>query len=167
VPLDIERYVESVRSQRTCFICEIAAERDPRSHSLVYEDDDHIAFLNRFPTLFGYTLVAPREHVTDVTASFSMDAYVALQRVVWRVCEAVRLETGAERMYLLSLGSHQGNAHVHWHVAPLPPDTSYEMQQFEALRAENGVLQVPDEDQIAFASRVRERLQTDGNSRGP
>ena len=61
-------------------------------------------------------------------------------------------------MYLLSLGSHQGNAHVHWHVAPLPPDTPYERQQFAALMAENGVLQVPDEDQIAFANRVKARL---------
>ena len=124
----------------------------------MYEDEDHIAFLNRYPTLFGYTLVAPKEHLTDVTASFSTEAYLSLQRVVWRVSEAVRLETGAERMYLLSLGSHQGNAHVHWHVAPLPPDTPYEEQQFHALMTENGVLQVPDDVQRAFAARVRARL---------
>jgi diadenosine tetraphosphate (Ap4A) HIT family hydrolase len=124
----------------------------------VYEDDRHIAFLNKHPTLFGYTLVAPKEHVVGVTESFSEGAFLELQRFLYRVCEVVRLETGAERMYLLSLGSHQGHAHVHWHIAPLPPDTPYEMQQYEALRAENGVLQVPDADQIAFAERVRARL---------
>ncbi len=98
----------------------------------MHADDAHIAFLNRHPTLFGYTLVAPKDHLTDVTASFDIVRYIALQRFVFGVCEAVRLETGAERMYLLSLGSHQGHAHVHWHVAPLPPDTPYEMQQFAA-----------------------------------
>ncbi len=159
IALDLEAYVASVRAQRSCFICEIAAGRDPRSHHLVYEDDRHIAFLSRFPTLFGSTLVAPKEHLTDVTASFPLHDYLEMQRVVWRVCEAVRLEAAAERMYLLSLGSHQGNAHVHWHVAPLPPDTPYELQQFEALRAENGVLRVPEDDQIAFAERVRVRLR--------
>jgi diadenosine tetraphosphate (Ap4A) HIT family hydrolase len=154
--------VESVRSQRSCFLCEIAAGRhDPRFNQPVYEDDHHFAFLNKYPTVFGYTLVAPKEHLVDVTGSFTPDAYIAMQRFLYRVCEAVRLETGAERMYLLSLGSHQGNAHVHWHVAPLPPGTPYEMQQFEALRAENGVLQVPDEDQVAFAGRVRQRLSAD------
>jgi diadenosine tetraphosphate (Ap4A) HIT family hydrolase len=149
--------VESVRSQRTCFICEIVAGRG--TNIVVHTDDAHIAFLNRYPTLFGYTLVAPKDHLVDVTGSFDIDRYLALQRFLFSVSEAVRIETGAERMYLLSLGSHQGNAHVHWHVAPLPPNTPYEMQQFEALRAENGVLQVPDDDQNAFARRVRERLQ--------
>ncbi len=149
--------MESVRSQRTCFICEIVAGRG--TNIVVHTDDAHIAFLNRYPTLFGYTLVAPKDHLVDVTGSFDIDRYLALQRFLFSVSEAVRIETRAERMYLLSLGSHQGNAHVHWHVAPLPPNTPYEMQQFEALRAENGVLQVPDDDQNAFARRVRERLQ--------
>jgi hypothetical protein len=33
---------------------------------------------------------------------------------------------GAERMYLYTFGSNQGNSHVHWHVVPLPPGVSYE-----------------------------------------
>ncbi len=38
-----------------------------------------------------------------------------------------------ERLYGLSLGSHGGNAHVHWHVAPLPPGVPYREQQYAAL----------------------------------
>jgi hypothetical protein len=53
----------------------------------------------------------------------------------------------------------QGNAHVHWHVAPLPPGVPYEQQQFEALRAENGVLDIPEHERAAFAARVRARLE--------
>jgi len=30
-----------------------------------------------------------------------------------------------ERVYRLSLGSKQGNAHLHWHVAPIPPGVPY------------------------------------------
>jgi diadenosine tetraphosphate (Ap4A) HIT family hydrolase len=48
----------------------------------------------------------------------------------------VREEVGAERMHVLSIGSNQSNAHVHWHVVPLPPGTPYEGQQFSAVRLE-------------------------------
>jgi histidine triad (HIT) family protein/ATP adenylyltransferase len=40
----------------------------------------------------------------------------------------------------------QGNSHVHWHVAPLPPGVPYSEQQYHALMAENGIIsQTPDE----------------------
>jgi len=61
-------------------------------------------------------------------------------------------------VYLLSLGSHQGNTHVHWHVAPLPPGVPYEQQQFHAVMAENGTLEVTREEQAALAARVRSAL---------
>ncbi len=41
-----------------------------------------------------------------------------------------------ERMYCLSLGGQQGNAHLHWHLAPLPPGAPYDRQQYYALMAE-------------------------------
>jgi diadenosine tetraphosphate (Ap4A) HIT family hydrolase len=155
VTLDVDSYVERVR-RRPCFVCGIVQGRS--DHHVVYETERYIAFLNRFPTVYGYTLFAPKEHVTGVTRDLTEDAYADLQRHVHRVAEAVREETTAERIYLLSLGSDQGNAHVHWHIAPLPLGTPYEQQQFEALRAENGILDIPDEVQVAFAARVRERV---------
>ncbi len=55
-----------------------------------------------------------------------------------RTAVAGALPTG--RMYSLSLGSQQGNSHVHWHVAPLPPGVPYEQQQFYALMSEHRIL---------------------------
>jgi hypothetical protein len=34
-------------------------------HQVIYEDGETIAFLNRYPTLLGYCLVAPRRHAED------------------------------------------------------------------------------------------------------
>ena len=48
-----------------------------------------------------------------------------------------------ERLYLLALGSRQGNAHVHWHVAPLPPGVPYEKQQYAALMHDTERSKVP------------------------
>jgi hypothetical protein len=56
---------------------------------------------------------------------------------------------------MLSLGSRQGNAHVHWHIAPLPPGVPYEEQQYNALRAEHaGYLDIPEDEQAEIAARI-------------
>lgn len=137
-----------------CFVCETLAGRNP--HHIVYEDDVAIAFLNRFPVLVGYALVAPKEHREHVTGDFTEDEYADLQRVVHRVGEAVRAVTACERLYVLSLGSQQGNAHVHWHVVPLPPGVPYDEQQLAALDWDRtGILDVSDDEQAQLAARIR------------
>jgi diadenosine tetraphosphate (Ap4A) HIT family hydrolase len=95
-----------------------------------------------------------------VAGDFALEEYLGLQRVVHRVAEAVREEVGAERVYILSLGSNQGNAHVHWHVVPLPPGTPYEEQQFAAVRLETaGALKIPDSEKADLAARIGRRME--------
>jgi diadenosine tetraphosphate (Ap4A) HIT family hydrolase len=160
IPLDIDAYVREVRAASagdTCFICSIVSgARD--DHLVVYRDDECIAFLAKWPTLLGYTLVAPLEHRTDVIDAFTADEYVELQRRVYRVGRAVSAAVPTERLYVLSLGSHQGNSHVHWHVAPLPPGVPYLEQQHVALMHENGYLDIPDADLASLAGRIRALL---------
>jgi diadenosine tetraphosphate (Ap4A) HIT family hydrolase len=144
----------AARSRERCFICAIASGDDTQHH-LLYEDAEALAFLNRFPTLEGYAIVAPREHREQVTGDFSVEEYLALQRVVHGVVEGVRAALAPERVYVLSLGSQAANSHVHWHVAPLPPGVPFEEQQLEALSWERGVLDVSDEDMAALAERIR------------
>jgi ATP adenylyltransferase len=127
-------------------------------HHVVYEDERAIAFLNAFPTLLGSAIVAPREHREEVTADFELDEYLALQRIVYRVAEAVRRALPTERIYILSLGSREANRHVHWHVAPLPPGRPFEEQQLAALSWDAGLLDVGEAEQAALAARLRASL---------
>ena len=155
---DLDAYVRRVRTG-PCFVCAILA-RDPAfpDHHIIYEDA--IVFLAMNPTQYGYTLVAPKVHKEQVAGDFTVEEYLGLQRVVHRAAEAVREEVGAERMYILSLGSNQGNAHVHWHVVPLPPGTPYEEQQFSAVRLETaGALRIPDEEKADLAARSGQRME--------
>jgi ATP adenylyltransferase len=157
---DLDSYVRRVRTG-PCFVCAILAW-DPAfpDHHIIYEDEGAIVFLAINPTQYGYTLVAPKVHKEQVAGDFTVDEYLGLQRVVHRVAEAVREEVGAERMYILSLGSNQGNAHVHWHVVPLPPGTPYEEQQFSAVRLETaGALRIPDEEKADLAARIGQRME--------
>jgi diadenosine tetraphosphate (Ap4A) HIT family hydrolase len=156
--VDVEAYVRRSR-QGPCFICELVAGNPEYRHHVVYQDDTAIAFLNKYPTLLGYTLVAPTEHREQVTGDFTLQEYLGLQRVVYRVAEALRRVVPSERVYILSLGSQQGNRHVHWHIAPLPPGVPYRQQQLDALRMEDGVLQLSDELMAALAQRIGQALR--------
>lgn len=138
-----------------CFICEVIDGTHRHEHPIVYRDDTAIAFMNRFPTLLGYVLVAPIEHRENVVGDFDVTAYLRLQSVVYRVGRAIEAVLPTERLYVLSLGSKQGNAHLHWHLAPLPPGVPYEKQQYYALMMEpEGYLDVPAEEQRALAKRI-------------
>jgi len=73
------------------------------------------------------------------------------------LCRAVP----TERLYVLSLGSQEGNRHIHWHLAPLPPGVPFEEQQLVALDSDLGL--VLDEVELKeLAARIRERLAQTG-----
>ncbi len=145
-PFDLEAYQRLVHER--CFVCEVVAGNPAYPHDLVFEDDRSIAFLDRFPAHLGHTLVAPKAHLEQVTGDFSSEEYLRLQQVVFDVAQAVRRATSPERVYVCSLGSQQANAHVHWHVVPLPPGVPIERQQEHVfLRAEGYV----DLDAVASA----------------
>jgi len=110
----------------------------------------------------GYTLVCPRQHVERVIGDLSEDAYLRLQRWVYRVGQAVQQVVPTERLYVLSLGSQQGNRHVHWHLAPLPPDVPLQEQQLAALSFTRGLLPVPPAQMAELAEQIRACLVVPG-----
>lgn len=153
---DLDIYIKQIQNS-PCFICELIASRLNGNH-IIYQNDEFIAFLNKYPVLYGYALVAPIAHKEQVTGDFTLDEYLALQRAVYQVAEAVRCTVDAERVYILSLGSQQGNRHVHWHIAPLPPGVPFKQQQLEALRVENGIIEIPDDEMAKLAKRICQNI---------
>ncbi|MEO3870467.1 HIT family protein [Nonomuraea sp. B12E4] len=158
VPFDVQAYEARVKSL-PCFICAVVARHpDYTLERIVYEDDRHLAFLARYPTLPGYLLVSPKQHIEHVVRDLDEDAYLDLMRVVRKVALAVESVVPSERTYMLSLGSQQGNSHLHWHIAPLPPGTPYDRQQYHALMSENGLIPWTQEQADDLAARVRRAL---------
>jgi diadenosine tetraphosphate (Ap4A) HIT family hydrolase len=106
-------------------------------------------------------LVAPKEHRVHVVGDFDADEYAQLQRLIHRVGLAVMRAVPTERLYLGSLGSNEGNSHVHWHVAPLPPGVPYEEQQREALDwSRRGILDLSEAERASLAAQIRLELET-------
>jgi diadenosine tetraphosphate (Ap4A) HIT family hydrolase len=157
--MDHEAYEARARTG-PCFICAFLAGSPDYPHETIYEDDSTVAFLDRWPTLAGKVLVAPRAHIEHVVRDLDEGAYTRLMLVVRRVALAVESVIRPERTYLLSLGSQQGNAHLHWHIAGLPPGVPYRQQQFHALMSENGVRRMLPDETAAMAARLRQALQT-------
>jgi diadenosine tetraphosphate (Ap4A) HIT family hydrolase len=166
VAFDLDRYEERVRS-KPCFICAIVAGDATVPAAVIWRDDRYVAFLAELPhgdrrgiVLRGHVLLAPVEHREQVIGDFGLDEYLELQTFVFRLGQAVTAVVPTERLYVLSLGSNDGNAHVHWHLAPLPPGTPYRSQQYAALMPETaGLLELDPAELRALARDIRAALQ--------
>jgi diadenosine tetraphosphate (Ap4A) HIT family hydrolase len=150
-----------VRRVRTgpCFICGIVRGSPSQPELILHRDRIAVTFLARPGVVPGHTLVAPVRHAEAVVGDFSVSDYLDLQRRVHEVGSAVAAVVPTERLYVLSLGSQQGNAHVHWHVVPLPPGVPYADQQlglFDLARL--GVPDLTPGEQEALAVSLRGRL---------
>jgi HIT domain len=67
-PFDVGAY-EKRSKEGPCFICELVAGSNP--HHVIYEDQTAVVFLNKYPVLYGHTLVAPRDHCEQATGHTS------------------------------------------------------------------------------------------------
>lgn len=154
--LDMDAY--NKRSQTgPCFICEIVAKNPQYSTHIGFEDDKLIAFLDKYPRMYGWILVAPKEHREQAISDFVMEGFIYIQTMIYRIAKAVQEELGAERIYILSLGSNQGNSHAHWHIVPLPPGVPYQEQQIGIFKI--GILKILEEEQYSFAALIRGKIE--------
>ena len=102
----------------TCIFCDILD--GTRNGYLVYEDKDHIAFLDKYPIDDGHTLVIPRKHHEKITDMDSNDVGKIFS-LIPKIAKAVLAGAGADAF---SLAQNNGKAakqiipHVHIHIIP-------------------------------------------------
>jgi histidine triad (HIT) family protein len=101
-----------------CVFCAIAAHKAPAT--IVYEDSDTIAFLDRYPMREGHTLVIPKRHARDAFEVPPDDA-AATARTAIRVASAIRRALGCDGVNIFqSSGRAAGQSVFHYHVHVLP-----------------------------------------------
>ena len=102
----------------TCIFCDILAGK--RIGHIVYEDEHHIAFLDKYPIDDGHTLVIPKKHYERIT-DMAYEDVGKLFSLVPKIAKAVLLGSGADAF---SLAQNNGKAakqiipHVHVHIIP-------------------------------------------------
>ena len=101
-----------------CIFCDILEGK--REGHIVYEDEKHIAFLDKYPIDDGHTLVIPKKHYERITDMDSNDVG-ELFSLIPKIAKAVLLGAGADAF---SLAQNNGKAakqiipHVHVHIIP-------------------------------------------------
>ncbi|MHA7733850.1 HIT family protein [Nitrosopumilus sp. S6] len=102
----------------TCIFCDILDGK--REGHILYEDDSHVSFMDRYPIDVGHSLVIPREHherITDMTP----ENVGKLFSLVPKIAKAILTGANADAF---SIAQNNGRAakqiipHVHIHIIP-------------------------------------------------
>ena len=104
-----------------CVFCQITRKEAPAS--IVYEDEQVVAFLSNRPVNVGHTLVAPKKHYENIYEIPEEEA-AYLFRIVKKIARAVKDATGIEGIRIVqNNGKDAGQVifHLHVHVIPMNP----------------------------------------------
>ncbi|MDJ1121260.1 histidine triad nucleotide-binding protein [Olsenella sp. YH-ols2217] len=98
-----------------CVFCGIANHEIPST--VVYEDDQVIAFRDLEPVAKTHVLVVPKEHYANLIDDVPADTLAAMANAVKRVAEADGIEGSGFRV-IANTGDDAGQTvhHLHWHV---------------------------------------------------
>ena len=136
-----------------CIFCDIIAGREPAS--IVYEDDDVIAFLDIFPINPGHTLVVPKQHaarLADLDAKAAGNMMVAAQRVAQALYRSRVFCLGVNLTLADGEAAGQEIPHVHLHVFP-----RFKGDGFRCMRA-GGIRHAPREALEEVAAMIRDAM---------
>ncbi|HXV51581.1 MAG TPA: HIT family protein [Nitrosopumilaceae archaeon] len=101
-----------------CLFCDIL-EGKKQGH-FIYEDEDYVALLDKYPIDVGHSLVMPRKHYEKIV-DMSEDMVGELFSKIPKIAKAVLKATDADAF---SIGQNNGRAakqiipHVHVHIIP-------------------------------------------------
>ena len=101
-----------------CIFCKIANHVIPSS--VVYEDDDVIAFLDISQTTMGHTLVVPKKHFTNI---FDIDEEnaVEIMKAIRVVSNKLKEKLNVSAVNVINNSGElagQTVMHIHFHVIP-------------------------------------------------
>ncbi len=102
-----------------CVFCKIIRGEEPAY--VVYEDNDVIAILDKYPINRGHTLVMPKRHYRDITEVPS-DELCRVINVTKLVTMAVIKALGVSGVRIIqNNGEDAGQVifHIHFHVIPM------------------------------------------------
>ncbi len=103
---------------RDCIFCSIAANE--AAASVVYRDDQTLAFMDPRQFHAGHVLVIPRAHVPDIRSLRAVDAgpLMLLLTAAARAVDAAFPSDGLSIWHSAGAGANQEVPHLHIHVHP-------------------------------------------------
>ena len=102
----------------SCIFCDIIDGK--REGHILYEDESHIAFLDKYPIDVGHSLVVPKKHhekITDMESQKVGQLFAIVPKIASAILDAAKADA-------FSVGQNNGRAakqiipHVHIHIIP-------------------------------------------------
>src|SRR5690606_27453802 len=129
----------------------------------VWEDDNYLAFLTRWPNTPGFTVVVPKTNPGDNYIDVDDDAYTGLLLASKKVAALLRKAFGAYRVALVFEG--EGVPHLHTKLIPLhgttPEKAHYEYtptftEKYEGFITTGPGPELSDEELKAVQKKIQE-----------
>jgi len=101
-----------------CVFCDIVKGLTP-SH-IIYQDDEYVAILDKYPIAFGHTLVMPKKHFERVN-DLSRREFAALYARVYALNRIITSRMNASASHISindGAAANQLIPHVHVHIIP-------------------------------------------------
>lgn len=132
-----------------CIFCDIISGN--REGHFIYEDESHVAFLDKYPIDKGHALVVPKHHYEMLT-DMPQEKVGELFSKIPRIAKAITTTTGA---VAFSLAQNNGRAakqiipHVHVHIIP----------RYAEMGAVWTKRTIPSSDELdALANQIKQNL---------
>ncbi len=93
-----------------CIFCKIVSGEIP-THK-IWEDENHMAFLDIFPLRKAQTVVVPKDHMQSRIFTLPDDAYDSLMRAAKKVANLLEEKLGLERTMIVGEGLEINHAHL-------------------------------------------------------
>lgn len=140
-----------------CVFCRIIGGEE--MVSIIYEDEEVIAFLDIQPLYPGHVLVAPKAHHDNlfyVAEPLAARTFATARRILPGVARA----TGCRAVNLFSPNGADGGQdvfHFHLHLLPVPEGQPFPLQLPDSSSA------VPSRSELdVMAARIGQAIQTEG-----
>ena len=134
-----------------CPFCKIAD--GTASASLVYEDDNVLAFLDINPSSIGHTLVVPRDHwenIHEIPEKILAEIIIVTKKISIAIKKTVNAE-GIKIIQLNGRAAGQMVMHIHFHIIPILPE-------FEKIRNHVSRMKISREKLDEIALKIKKNL---------
>ena len=115
------QYVANINKNDHCVFCDEEVPSNDLDRLILFRGQYHFIILNRFPYTCGHLLVAPYQHVADITG-LSSDQLLEMMTLVQKVISALKQVYHPDGFNLgMNLGKCAGagiDKHVHFHIVP-------------------------------------------------
>ncbi len=129
-----------------CVFCKIAEGKFPSYK--VYEDENFLAFLDKFPRTPGHIQVIPKIHYRWVYDVPNFGEYFEVAR---KIVDGVKKALNPRLVHLVTIGDEVPHAHIH--VVPRFEDDGHGV-----LIDMSKTLNLSDEEMNGIAERVRSKI---------